>query len=151
MINCEVVVPPADTIKFCDGISPAQQQAIKNDFNTLKDADCLSKALFETLASTIASYCVNSSLSAQAGYNPVTKSVIIKDPSTLSTANLQEEFFHAYQDKVMPGGTAQYLGAPGSANIEFEAKVIRDANAIVNGSGGHTQLWDRLIVISLEI
>jgi hypothetical protein len=146
--GCTVTTPPiVDTAKFCDGVSPEQQQAIKNDLNTLKDADCLSKVLFETSASSIASYCVNSSLSVQAGYNPVTKSVIIKDPSTLSTANLQEEFFHAYQDKVMPGGTAQYLGAPGSANIEFEAKVIRDISTYMGlfdgtGSGGALSVKD---------
>jgi hypothetical protein len=78
----------------------------------------------------------NSSLSAQATYNPTTNSITVKDPSTLSPANLQEEFFHAYQNKIMPGGTAQYAGTKGSANVEFEAKVLRDMNAMVYGTTG---------------
>jgi hypothetical protein len=37
----------------------------------------------------------------------------------------------------MPGGIAQYAGAAGDANIEFEAKLLRDMAYYINPVGGN--------------
>jgi hypothetical protein len=75
-------------------------------------------------------------MAAQASYNPGTGVISLNNLATLSAANLEEEFFHAYQNFTYPGGTTQYAGKAGSANIEFEAKVLRDINEVVNGEPG---------------
>jgi hypothetical protein len=71
-------------------------------------------------------FSINSSLNANAAYNPSTNTLSFKDESQINYQNVMEEFFHAYQNNVAyPGGTSQYTTI-GRANIEFEAEVISD-------------------------
>ncbi len=111
-----------------------QLQTILN--NILKD--CIGRSTYNYLTSNghKFDFLINSGAKPPASYNPSNQSIAIKDPSSLDATSLQEEFFHAYQNYTMPGGTTQYLGKSGSANIEFEAKVLRDMNTMVNGQGG---------------
>jgi hypothetical protein len=49
--------------------------------------------------------------------------------------NLQEEFFHGYQDVYYSGGTSQYASI-GKSNIEFEAKIFEDLVSTLETGGG---------------
>lgn len=71
---------------------------------------------------------MNSALIDPAAYSPGTKSIIFRSLGTITSENLKEELFHAWQDAFYPGGTAQYATI-GKVNIEFEAKVFKDIMA----------------------
>jgi hypothetical protein len=141
--SCDIVVYQPDTTKFCDGVTPAQQQAIKNTISAFKSTDCVSKFLYSSLAIKIANFCIGSPSGGAAGYNPVTKAISLTTETADPTFSflLLHEFFHAYQDDLYPGGTSQYskeqspggayIAKPGFVNIEFEQIVFGD---IVNGS-----------------
>jgi len=105
--------------------------------------DCIGLATYNNLTSNghKFDFSIKSDTQPQASYSPTNQSITIKDPSTLSTFNLQEEFFHAYQNFNIPGGNSQYgPGKTGSANIEFEAKVLRDMNILMNYQTGQLAL-----------
>jgi len=111
--------------------------------------NCIGQALVNYLTNNgdKFDFSINSGLAAQASYNPSNNSIQINNPVTLNSDNLEEELFHAYQNYNYPGGTAKYAGAAGDANIEFEAKVLRDISWNIalysgNGNGGIMALTD---------
>lgn len=50
---------------------------------------------------------------------------MFSDNTSITSAVLKEELFHAWQNAYYSGGIAQYLDV-GKVNIEFEAKVFKD-------------------------
>lgn len=96
--------------------------------------DCLGQRLINSIVngSDRLTIVVDPNLAAQATFRPTTNGnpvITIKDPNTLTRAGLEEELFHFYQHKTLRNGIGQYMPPnAGSANIEFEAKVLRDLN-----------------------
>jgi hypothetical protein len=104
-------------------------------------------------AKTTFNFFVSPSSSYPAFYNSATGDITIRSFSSITVDNLEEEIFHAYQDLTIPGGTAQYFGQPGSANIEFEAKVLHDMYSSINsgayiGGGVGTGYSDWIISLT---
>jgi hypothetical protein len=77
-------------------------------------------------------------MTAEASYDASNGNITLKNPDQTASSALAEELMHAMQDFLTPGGIAQYVtsNATGRANIEFETKVLRDINAMINGQGG---------------
>jgi hypothetical protein len=76
---------------------------------------------------------INSNSAAFASYNPSAGRITIKDINQVDVPMLQEELFHSVQNHTVPGGTSQYTPpSPGSANIEFESKLLKDISATIN-------------------
>lgn len=84
---------------------------------------------------------------APGGYNPRTKKVSFSNNEDITSENLKEELFHAWQDAFYPGGISQYLNA-GKVNIEFEAKLYQD---IIEGEDDLCRLAFRGNRIPMEI
>jgi len=134
---CPVNVPTVDTLLNTNNLTQLQKDSLQTILNQVLST-CLGQALNNYFAQNSVSFpfTANPHAANPAQYNPASGAITVQNFAGLTPDGLQEELFHAYQNKTMPGGTAQYIGQPGSANIEFEAKVLRDMNSIVNGTGG---------------
>ncbi|GGH42591.1 hypothetical protein GCM10007423_39320 [Dyadobacter endophyticus] len=98
---------------------------------------CLGKSLFVGLVSreTRIEWKIDPAGTTPGAYNPVNKTIKFQTESQISPNTLEEELFHAYQDKYYSGGTTQYLST-GSQNIEFESKLFRDIMGLIASGGG---------------
>ncbi|MGF7082970.1 hypothetical protein [Mucilaginibacter sp. UYCu711] len=129
-------------MKYPTGLTAAQKAQIEALLTTLNNR-CIGAAIYNYMDAHSQTFYwdVNSSLTQNAAYSPPTDSIKIKNPSTPDISGVQEEMFHAYQNKTYPGGTTQYLGThAGSANIEFEAKVMRDLQGLITNDGSSLAL-----------
>src|SRR5699024_5541219 len=99
---------------------------------------CLSEALYDYMVNNDKTFkfIADPNNPARGGYDPQTNNMVFKDPLTLQYGAFQEELFHAYQNFTMSGGTTEYAGAPGSANIEFEAKILLNIFMYIEFNGG---------------
>lgn len=74
--------------------------------------------------------CIDSTSNPNARYNSGSKSLTFGTVYTLDARVIQEELFHALQDRVHPGGTSKYAqpsnGLAGLSDIEFEYAFYRD-------------------------
>jgi len=120
-------------MKNPNSLTAAQKAQIQAVLNQILQ-NCIGQATFNYFNSNNDKFDfeVNSAIAEPASYNPTTNVINIQNPATVTPAALQEELFHAYQNKTMPGGTAQYAGKAGDANIEFEAKLLRDITYYIN-------------------
>ncbi|TZF82290.1 hypothetical protein FW774_16530 [Pedobacter sp. BS3] len=135
--DCEecVSTPLLDAIlKSTSSLTAAQKAKIESLLSEMKD-NCVGEAIYNYMTnnSYTFNFSVNSTMSYPAAYNPSSDAITMQDPQTTSWQALEEELFHAYQNKTISGGIAQYQNQAGSANIEFESKVIRDINLLMNG------------------
>ncbi|WP_293786036.1 hypothetical protein [uncultured Pedobacter sp.] len=124
--------------QFCDGLSEQQMQTINNTLNEYNTYNCATKYLssyFKT-SSTQFKFCIEN-VSGNAQYHPGQNNISFSTNYAASRVDiLEHEIYHAYQDKLYPGGTLQYsringVAQAGFANIEFEQAVITD---IMHGS-----------------
>ncbi|MFI5159142.1 MAG: hypothetical protein ACHQF4_09775 [Sphingobacteriales bacterium] len=128
-----------DSLMETDSLTSAQKAQIQAILDQILN-DCIGQATYNYFLKNNDKFTfdVNSNSSYPAFYNTQDNAIVVKDLSTLTPAALQEEFFHAYQNKTMPGGTGQYAGKLGSANIEFEAKLLKDISYYINpGNSGN--------------
>ncbi len=97
------------------------------------EQNCFLQQLLSSLDSI--SIRMDSTINAEAGYNPSTNSVIYKDESKIDAYNTTGEMFHAYQDTFY-GNYLDDLGAlaPGRSNIEFEEKFAGLLARVIAGS-----------------
>jgi len=101
--------------------------------------DCIGKAIYNYLTANQISFpftfnpSTNPNSPDGASFDPSSGTINIKNLATLSSTSLEEEFFHAVQNSFY-GGTYQYANTA-SANIEFEAKLLRDMYQVINGIG----------------
>lgn len=83
----------------------------------------------------------NKDLVNPGNYNPETKVFEVRNDGDIESA-LGEEFIHMFQDYYYEKGISPYARARGSANIEFEAKIIRTISC--NGdNNGNCMLWGK--------
>lgn len=68
---------------------------------------------------------VSSVLANQGRYDPTTKTYIVRSYDDIS-GSIREEYLHMFQDFVYENGISQYAREAGSANIEFEVKLLQD-------------------------
>ena len=124
-------------IKTPTTLTPAQIAALQNLLNQIT-SNCIGIALINSLINNghQFDFSINNSINSQAFYNATDNTITLRDPSQISDNNLMEELYHAYQNFIYPGGTAQYAGKAGSANMEFEFKVLYDMNSSISSSGG---------------
>lgn len=95
--------------------------------------DCATNTVINTVWGGL-SFNVNGSISTPAQYNPSNNTITFRNSSSINENAILEELFHAYQNTVYPGGTAQYSGyKPGYTNIEFEAKLFKDIGTALYG------------------
>jgi hypothetical protein len=135
-------------MKNANSLTSDQKATLQALLNTILQ-DCIGQATIGYLLSNndTFNFQMNPTISGQASYNPATGAIDLNNVTTLSAANLEEEFFHAYQNFNYPNGTTQYAGKAGPANIEFEAKVLKDITWNMdmyngNGTGGAWTLSD---------
>lgn len=59
-------------------------------------------------------------------YNPSNRSIILKDDLAITLTNtFEHEFFHAFQDQMIPDGTTQYAPyGPNPSNITYSDGFI---------------------------
>ena len=100
---------------------------------------CLHKKQFNYLISKNVkiAFCTDGNSNVMQKYNPLNKSIIFKDDLAITLTNtFEHEFFHAFQDQMIPGGTTQYAPyGPNASNItypdgfintEFETALFQD-------------------------
>lgn len=114
-------------------LSTYQLDLLLKAFNDLQVEGCLQKALYDALIERNVKLDFGMMTgTAPAAYDPRTKRIVFNDDSNISSANLKEELFHAWQDVYYQGGIEQYgkdaqgNKLPGYVNVEFEAKVFSD-------------------------
>jgi len=102
---------------------------VRNEFTK----DCATNKVVNTVWGDLI-FIVDGSISTPAQYDPNTNTITFRNSSEINTNNIHEELFHAYQNTVYPGGTAQYSRyKPGNTNIEFEAKLFKDIYTALYG------------------
>ncbi len=121
-------------IKTPTTLTPAQIAALQNLLNQIT-SNCVGLGLINGLISggQQFTFTVDNTITPQASYNPLSNSIQMRNPSSIDVNSFQEELFHAYQNFYYKGGTAQFLGKSGSANIEFEAKFLKDLKSTIYG------------------
>ncbi|MBA9076692.1 hypothetical protein [Rufibacter quisquiliarum] len=112
-------------------LTDAERAKLESILNKIFE-NCTGAALLNALHSNNLKFDfkTNPNLNGLGSYSPIEKSITFKGVNSMNFGTLQEELFHAYQDKYHQVGTAQYLGKPGSANIEFEAKLFSMINEL---------------------
>lgn len=122
-------------------LTDEQKRKIQDVLNDVT-SDCVGQQIFNQLRSENGKYTfvVDPSFPYKAAFDPQTNEIKIKDVNVLKDYNLREELFHAFQNQYL-NGIKKYYGVAGHANIEFEAKLLRDINQWVTGIGG-TYLLD---------
>ncbi|AFD05729.1 hypothetical protein [Solitalea canadensis] len=113
-----------------------QMLKVKNVIESIKNESCHMKAMILyiensgrkfvfSFKSEIKLTVIMTPASVPGVYNNGYKSFVLRTENEIRKDVIREELTHAFQDAIYPGGTYQYRpGYPGSANIEFEAKVI---------------------------
>lgn len=127
--------PPVDTANkkiirgYCDGVTDDQKQQIQDALAAFKNEGCVQAKIYSYLYNSLTiQFCVSDALDnngnpTAGGANPADNSITFQ--SGLISSDMDEEFFHIYQNAVYTGGTVQYLNN-GKADIEFEAKFFND-------------------------
>ncbi len=115
-------------------LTPAQIAALQKLLNQIT-SNCIGMALINSLINNghQFDFSINNSINSQAFYNATDNTITLRDPSQLTSNSLMEELYHAYQNFTYPGGTAQYAGKSGNANIEYEFKVLNDMISSIYG------------------
>lgn len=97
--------------------------------------DCATNNVVNTVWGNL-NFNVNGSISSEAQYNCSNNTITFRNSSSINENAILEEVFHAYQNTVYPGGTAQYSQyKPGWTNLEFEAKFYKDIYLWTASSG----------------
>lgn len=66
---------------------------------------------FKKSANLAITLCVDASIQGNARYNPQNSTMKFQSDESLNDSRIfAEEFYHAFQNFIYPGGTAQYLG-----------------------------------------
>ncbi len=107
-------------------LSARQYELLLQAFSDLQDEGCMQKALYDALIER--NVKLNFGMmtnTAPGGYKPKTGELLFSDNTSITSAVLKEELFHAWQNAYYSGGIAQYLNV-GKVNIEFEAKLYQD-------------------------
>lgn len=129
-------------------LSTPQFELLIQAFNDLQDEGCMQKALYDALiARNVKLNFGMKTNTAPGGYNPKTGELLFSDNTSITSAVLKEELFHAWQNAYYSGGIAQYLNV-GKVNIEFEAKLYQD---IIEGEDASCCLAFRGDHIPVEI
>lgn len=82
----------------------------------------------------------NKDLVNPGNYNPETKVFEVRNDGDIESA-LGEEFIHMFQDYYYEKGISPYARARGSANIEFEAKIIMTISCYGDHDDGRCMCW----------
>lgn len=114
-------------------LSTYQLDLLLKAFNDLQVEGCLQKALYDALIERNVKLDFGMKTGTAPGaYDPRTKKISFNQDESITSANLKEELFHAWQDVYYQNGIEQYgkdgqgIKLPGYVNIEFEAKVFSD-------------------------
>jgi hypothetical protein len=134
-----VSAPDDPVVSDSSRLTLAQKVKIDSVIDKIKQ-DCLGQAILDYMHDNNKTFrfMVNESFPTPV-YNPTNGKITVPSPSMLTDVGLTEEFFHAYQNFHIPGGTSQYANVinasgvitsytAGGANIEFEARLLRDLN-----------------------
>lgn len=124
----------------------SQINKLAQAFEDFKNKDCGNLAIYNKLASMNAKFIFGiKSMDSYASYNPVDKSISFKDESSINSFNIEEELFHALQDKHYVGGISKFLESPfiGRSNMEIEYRVYREVihflkTDIINAYGSNS-------------
>jgi hypothetical protein len=101
---------------------------------------------FKKSANLAITLCVDASIKTSASYNPQTSTMNFKNDLVLGDdRTFAEEFYHAFQNFIYPGGTAQYLGKA-DGNLEFEYQLQKD----INYGGANTVFFDRQVSLEYQ-
>jgi hypothetical protein len=120
-------------MKTPHSLTQVQKDSLQAVLNKIV-SDCIGQAIYNyfTQNSVAFGFLITPSSSYPAFYNAATGNIAIQNLTSLTSAALEEEFFHAYQNLNIQGGILQYAGKSGDANIEFEAKLLRDIDYYIN-------------------
>jgi hypothetical protein len=98
---------------------------------------------FKKSANLAITLCVDASIQGNARYNPQNSTMTFQNDYVLGDdRTFAEEFYHAFQNFIYPGGTAQYLGNA-DGNLEFEYQLQKD----INYGGANTEFFDRKVFV----
>ncbi|MCZ4224543.1 hypothetical protein [Pedobacter rhodius] len=93
--------------QFCEGLSDQQMQTINNTLNEYNAFNCATRYLsgyFKT-SSIQFKFCIEN-ISESAQYHPGQNSISFSNNYAASRVDmLEHELYHAYQDRLYPGGT----------------------------------------------
>lgn len=115
-------------------LDPAQSIKFSQAVSEYYGANCINKYIYKfNIDKGLAiNLCMSATIAGNATYTPSTSTMLFQNDNTLDSRIFGEEFYHAFQNYIYPGGTSQYYGNA-DGNLEFEYQLQKD---IDNGAEG---------------
>ncbi|MGE0087941.1 MAG: hypothetical protein AB7S50_00515 [Bacteroidales bacterium] len=125
---------PSSSTSSKRNLTPVEKADLLNEKKDLLINWCPSQMVINAVWSSL-NFKIDPTLSTPAGYLPGSNTIVFRDASSITSVNLIEEAFHAFQNSYYPGGISEYYKNPGETNIEFEAKIFKDVYQIYTNGG----------------